>query len=67
MSLLPIAGTESSGDSRAAVSGLRGPLDQIVPPLSIDMPNAVKVRIKTVIDLSNDASIADLGSKNAGH
>lgn len=33
-------------------------LDQIVSPLSIDMPDAVKVRIILVIDLSDDAPIA---------
>ena len=33
-------------------------LDQVVLPLSIDMPNAVEVWIISVIDLSYDASIA---------
>jgi hypothetical protein len=33
-------------------------LDQIVPPLSIDMSDAIKVRIISVIDLTNDTSIA---------
>ncbi len=33
-------------------------LDQVVSPLSINMPDAVEVRIVSVIDLTNDAPIA---------
>ncbi|WP_234899507.1 hypothetical protein [Ruegeria lacuscaerulensis] len=32
-------------------------LDQIVSPLSVDVPNAVKMRIITMIDFANDTPI----------
>jgi len=34
-------------------------LDQIVSPLSVDMPDAVKMQIEAMIDLANEASIAE--------